>query len=85
MLCTKRCPYLPGLGVLKSIHLFQYSFYELQFYVKRHESYCDGGYRDIGFKALMIVSILCYIAILKHGLPSVLYNDVKMNICISMT
>ena len=24
MLCTKRCPYLPGLGVLESTRLFQY-------------------------------------------------------------
>ena len=43
-----------------------------------------GGYHDSGFRALMIVSRLCYIAILKHVLPSVHYNDVNMNICISM-
>ena len=34
--------------------------------------------------ALMIVSRLCYIAILKDVLPSFYYNDVNMNICISM-
>ena len=43
-----------------------------------------GGYHDSDFKALMIVSRLCYIAILKHVLLSVHYNDVDMNICISM-
>ena len=43
-----------------------------------------GGYHDSGFKAFMIVSRLCYIAILKHVLPSVHYNDVNMIFCISM-
>ena len=43
-----------------------------------------GGYHDSGFGALMKVSRLCYIAILKHVLRSVHYNDVNMNICISM-
>ena len=36
---------------------------------------------DSGFNALMIVSRLCYIAILKHVLLSVHYNDTNMNIC----
>ena len=43
-----------------------------------------GSYHDSGFQALMIVSRLCYIATLKHVLPSVHFNDVNMNICISM-
>ena len=43
-----------------------------------------GGSHDSGLMALMIVAKLCYIAILKHVLPSVQYNDVNMNICISM-
>ena len=47
-----------------------------------HNDY--GGYHDSGFKALMIVSRFCYMAILKHVLPSGYYNDVYMNICISM-
>ena len=38
-----------------------------------------GGYHDSGFKALLLVSRLCYIVILKHVLPSVHYADVNMN------
>ena len=33
------------------------------------------GYHDSGFMALMIVSILCYIAIQKDALPNVHCND----------
>ena len=36
-------------------------------------------YHDSGFRVLMIVSRLCYIAILKHVLPSVHCNDANMN------
>ena len=43
-----------------------------------------GGYHDSGFRAMMIVSRLCYITILTYVLPSVHYNDVHMNICILM-
>ena len=43
-----------------------------------------GGYHVCGFKALMIVSRFCYMAISKHVLPSTHYNDVYMNISISM-
>ena len=43
-----------------------------------------GGYHNSGFRALMIVSRPCYIAILKHVFPSIHYNDANMNICIFM-
>ena len=43
-----------------------------------------GDYRESGFRALMIASRLCYIAILKHVLQSVQCNDANMNICIYM-
>ena len=43
-----------------------------------------GGYHDSGFKALVILYRLSCIAILKHVLPSVHYNDANMNICITM-
>ena len=44
-----------------------------------------GGYHDSGFRVLMIVfRWLCYTAILKQVLPSVHYNGVNVNICISM-
>ena len=42
------------------------------------------GHHDSGSKALMIVSRLCYIAILKHVLPSVHCNYANMKIYIFM-
>ena len=64
-------------------HLFQYSFYELWLYVRRHVPYCDWWLSWQRLNALMIVSKFYYIAIQKHILPSVHYSDVNMNICIS--
>ena len=43
-----------------------------------------GGYHGSGFWALMISLQIVYIAILKHLLTSVHYNDANMNICIFM-
>ena len=50
-------------------------------YVRRHAPYCDWWLSWQRPYALMIVARLCYIANLKHVLPSVHYNDVNMNIC----
>ena len=69
------------------IHLFIYS-HIYQFVLKTRfieVLFCvDSGNLDSGLRALMIVSRLCYIAILKHVLLSVHYSDVDMNICVSM-
>ena len=43
-----------------------------------------GGYHDRGLRALIIVSRLCYIVILKHDLLHVHYIDEIMTICIFM-
>ena len=43
-----------------------------------------GSYHKSGFMALMKVSRLCYIAILKPVLPPVHYNDANVNIYIFM-
>ena len=45
---------------------------------------CDWWLSWQRLNALMMISRLCYIANLKHVLPSVHCNDVNMNICISM-
>ena len=83
MLCTKRCPYLPGLGVLDAPICFNIFFYELRLYVRRHIIYCDWWLSWQWPNALMIVSKVYQIAIQKHLLPSVHYSDVNVNICIS--
>ena len=43
-----------------------------------------GAYHESGLRALMIVSRLCYVVILKHDFPRVRHNDAIMNICIFM-
>ena len=43
-----------------------------------------GGYHDGGLRALMILSSLCYVAILTPDLLCVHYNAATMNICIFM-
>ena len=40
-----------------------------------------GGHHDRGFKALMVVSRLHHIAVLKRVLPSVHCYDANVNIC----
>ena len=44
----------------------------------------SGGYHDSGLRALMIVSRLFYIALLKHDLLRVHYSDANMEIFIIM-
>ena len=68
---------------VRRTHLFQYSYYELWLYVRRHVPYCDWWLSWQRLNALMIVSKFYYIVIQKHVLPSVHYTDVNMNICIS--
>ena len=58
MLCTKRWPHLPGLGVLEHTHLYQYSFCELWLYVRRHVTYCDWWVSWQRLNALMIVDYI---------------------------
>ena len=72
-----------GPRCVRRTHLFQYSFYEIWLYVRRHVPYCDWWLSWQRLNALMIVSKFYYIAIQKHVLPSVHYSDVNMNICIS--
>ena len=72
-----------GPRCFRRTHLFQYSFYELRLYVRRHKIYCDWWLSWQRPNALMIVSKVYYIAIQKHLLPSVHHSDVNMNICIS--
>ena len=43
-----------------------------------------GGNHDNGFRALMIISRLFYIVILKHILQSIHCNDASMHICMIM-
>ena len=72
-----------GPRCVRRTHLFQYYFYELWLYVRRHIIYCDWWLSWQRLNALMIVSKVYYIAIQKHLLPSVHYSDVNVNICIS--